>query len=41
MAKDIESAIPNGASGYYLLGLITEKLVRIFIYFNRIGKQMQ
>jgi hypothetical protein len=28
ISKEVVSVIPNGASGYYLLGLICEKLVR-------------
>ncbi len=27
LSKDVESVIPNGPAGYYLLGLIAEKLV--------------
>jgi anaphase-promoting complex subunit 3 len=27
LSKDVESVIPNGSAGYYLLGLIAEKLV--------------
>jgi len=31
MSKELESVIPNGSAGYYLLGIITEKLgVRIY-----------
>ncbi len=26
LSKELESVIPNGSAGYYLLGLITEKL---------------
>jgi hypothetical protein len=26
LSKEVEGTIPNGAAGYYLLGLITEKL---------------
>ena len=27
LCKDIETAIPNGACGFYLMGIIAEKLV--------------
>jgi hypothetical protein len=33
LSKDVESVVPNGSAGYYLLGLIAEKLV-IQIYNN-------
>ena len=37
LSKDLEGVIPNGSAGYYLLGLITEKLGVIFIitYFKK------
>lgn len=27
LSKDVENAIPNGSAGFYLLGVIAEKLV--------------
>jgi anaphase-promoting complex subunit 3 len=36
LSKEVEGIIPNGAAGYYLLGLITEKLgVYFFNFKNR------
>jgi hypothetical protein len=38
LSKEVEGVIPNGSAGYYLLGLITEKIgvrkIKIFIKPN-------
>lgn len=31
LSKEVESVIPNGSAGYYLLGMITEKIGVNFI----------
>jgi hypothetical protein len=31
LSKEVESVIPNGSAGYYLLGMITEKIGVIFL----------
>jgi hypothetical protein len=36
IAKDLESIIPSGSYGYYLLGIINENFVNFFILFNLI-----
>lgn len=28
LSKDVENSIPNGSAGFYLLGIISEKLVK-------------
>ncbi len=33
-SKDVEKAIPNGAAGFYLLGIIAEKMVKKNIFIK-------
>ena len=40
VSKDVENSIPNGAAGFYLLGIICEKLVRVYL-FNFFSKLNQ
>lgn len=39
LSKDVENTIPNGAAGFYLLGIIAEKLVN-YLYSNFIFNKL-